>query len=311
MASTLGVAIPRGFSVVRGLVMTARPWQWTKNFLVFLPLIFSLGERWTLADLNMFAGLAGRSTLTFLAFCAISSSVYFFNDIMDREHDRLHPRKRFRPIASNVVPISLANIVAVGLVAIGLIGSVIVGFEVALVALVYLIASFAYTTKVKHLVILDVIILSSGFIFRVVAGSMAIDVVTSPWLYITVGSGALFLVLGKRLGELKTAGDSAATQREVLGFYTPEILNQLITITATSTMMAYALYTFAAGNVPADKSMMLTIPFVVFGLFRYLFIMSKSVDSESPELLLIKDLPLLAAISLWGITALAVMAVAR
>ena len=119
------------------------------------------------------------------------------------------------------------------------------------------------------------------------------------------------MVLGKRLGELKTAGDGAANQREVLGLYTPEILNQLITITATSTMMAYALYTFSASNVPADKSMMLTIPFVVFGLFRYLFIMSKSVDSESPELLLIKDLPLLAAISLWGITALAVMAVAR
>ena len=311
MTRIIGIAFPRGMSVAWGLLVSLRPWQWTKNALIFLPLIFSVGERWSVADPGLLASLLLRSGAAALVMCALSGSVYLINDILDREQDRAHPRKRDRPIASGIVPASMAAMVAAGLSGVGLIAGWFIAPGVAVAALVYLIVNLGYSLRFKHVVIVDVVLLSSGFILRIVAGSIAIDVVTSPWLYTTVGAGALFLVLGKRQSELRARGQAAVLQRTVLAQYSRDLLNQLITIASTSTLMAYSLYTFAAQNVPENKSMMLTVPFVVFGLFRYLFILERSEDGESPELAIIKDLPLVVNVTLWAVAAFVVLVLNR
>jgi len=291
--------------------MSLRPWQWTKNLLVFFPLIFSLGERWSLSDLGLFSDLLARSVIVFLLLCALSGAIYIINDVFDCAQDRLHPRKRKRPIASGVVPLPVAKVAAGALLATALVGSFLMGIELAIVAFVYLALNFMYSSQLKHVVILDVMVLSAGFILRVISGSFAIDVMTSPWLYTTVGLCALTLSLGKRYSELQAAGSNATNQRSVLGQYSTQFLSQLLTITSTATVLGYALYTFSASNVPQNHSMMLTVPFVLFGLFRYLFVIGRTDDGESPELLLMKDRPLLIDIMLWGVTAVLVMVLNR
>jgi 4-hydroxybenzoate polyprenyltransferase len=311
MERDLGMAVPRSLAATWGMFITMRPWQWTKNLLVFLPLIFSVGERWTLQDPLLLGTLFLRGVLTFLILCALSGTVYIINDIFDRENDRLHPVKSRRPIASGVVPVPLARITAALMLVVGLVGALFLGTGVVLVASAYLLINIVYSSNLKHLPILDVMALSSGFILRVVAGSLVIGVVTSPWLYVTVGLGALFLSLGKRYTELRSAGDGAHKQRSVLGLYTSEFLSQLITVTATSTLLAYSLYTFSAENVPDSRSMMLTIPFVVFGLFRYLYILNSTDKGENPEIIMVKDKPLILGIAFWGLTSVILLALGR
>jgi len=311
MTRAITTALPQGFTVAFGIFISLRPWQWTKNLLLFLPLIFSMGERWTLGDVDLLSDLLVRITATFLVFCALSGSVYIVNDIFDREQDRLHQRKRNRPIASGTVPVPLALAAAVSLLTASLVGSWFIGTSVTITALVYLTFNLAYSKGIKQVVILDVMVVSSGFILRTVAGALAIDVVASPWLYTTIASGALFLVLGKRCRELEASGATAANQRSVLGQYSLQFLNQLITMAATFCLMAYALYTFSASNVPENNSMMFTVPFVVFGLARYLYILNDTDDGESPESVIIKDVPLLVDIALWFVTVILVLALNR
>lgn len=307
MSRTIAIAFPRGIHMAWGTFMSLRPWQWTKNLLVFLPLIFSMGDRWQLGQAGLLTELLLRASLTFLVLCALSGGVYIINDVFDREQDRLHPRKRRRPIASGLVPLPLARATAAAAIGASLIGSWLMGVQILAVALTYLALNLAYSSYVKHIAILDVVFLSAGFILRIVAGSIAVDVVTSPWLYTTVSSGALFLVLGKRYSELRASGNTASSQRAVLGEYSEQFLSQLITITATSTLLAYALYSFSASTVPDNKAMMLTIPFVVFGLFRFLYILNRTNEGESPELVMMRDLPTVINISLWAVTAITVL----
>ena len=171
--------------------------------------------------------------------------------------------------------------------------------------------NLGYSSFLKRMIILDVMVVSAGYLLRVVAGALIIDVTVSPWLYLTIGLGALFIALGKRYSELRAAGSNAASQRSVLGQYTREFLGQLIGISSTATLVAYALYTFTASNVPNNHSMMLTVPFVVFGLFRYLYLINQTNEAESPELVIIKDKPLVIDILMWAATAITVLAVTR
>ena len=305
------ISLPGAWNLARSAVLSMRPIQWTKSILVFLPLAFSVSEKWSVDE----PGLAGELVLNALAgaviFGALSGGVYIVNDIFDREKDRVHPRKRRRPIASGELPLGAAQGTAALLLGGSVVGAFLLNPGFGIVSLVFLAMNFAYSSFMKEVIILDVMMVSAGYLLRVVAGALVIDVTVSPWLYTTIGLGALFIALGKRYSELGTAGDNAASQRAVLEQYSQPYLSQLITLTGTATLVAYALYTFTAGNVPEDHSMMLTGPFVVFGLFRYLYLIHTTGEAESPELVIIRDRPLLAAIVLWAVTAISVLAINR
>ena len=299
------------WSILRAAVLSTRPLQWIKSVLVFLPLAFAVNEVW-LTDETGFPGeLVLRALAGAAIFCALSGAVYIVNDIFDRESDREHPRKRNRPIASGEFPIGAAQATAVVLLAVSLAGSFLLGTGVGIVAVAFVAMNLGYSSFLKRMIVLDVMIVSASYLLRVVAGALIVDVTMSPWLYMTIGLGALFIAFGKRYSELSSAGSNAITQRAVLGEYSQVFLSQLISVTSTATLVGYALYTFTASNVPEDHSMMLTVPFVIFGLFRYLYLVNQSEEAESPERLIIRDKPLVIDILLWAATAITVLAVAR
>ena len=302
-----GLSYPGAVNLIRAALLSTRPVQWIKSALVFLPLAFSASERWPLQ-----AGLADeiiRALAGAVIFAALSGAVYIVNDLFDRERDRAHPSKRRRPIASGEFPSAAAHTTAVLLIAASLTGGFLLGTGFGIVCAAFLAINLGYSSFLKGAIILDVMMVSAGYILRVVAGAQVIHVEASPWLYTTIGLGALFIALSKRYSELKSAGANASSQRSVLGQYSKDFLSQLISVTSTATLVAYALYTFEAANVPENHSMMLTIPFVVFGLFRYLYLVNHTDDAESPELVIIKDKPLVAAVLLWAVTAIVILAV--
>ncbi|MFN3974309.1 MAG: decaprenyl-phosphate phosphoribosyltransferase [Dehalococcoidia bacterium] len=313
---TAGVspASPTG-GKVGALVRALRPKQWAKNFLVFLPFAFSIHERWSPAEPGVASILLGKAMLAFLLFCLLSSAVYLVNDAVDAPRDRLHPRKRLRPIASGALPLGMAWGAALGLGLMGVAGSFALREWFGAVALIYLASTSAYTFILKRLVIIDVMALSAGYILRAVAGAVAVQAPISPWLYVVTGLGALLIGIGKRRNELALASAhnpaTAHAQRPVLGEYTIPLLDQLLAVVAPSTLIAYTLYTFTAPNLPSNHAMMLTIPFVLFGLFRYLYLVHARNLGEAPEDVLLTDKPLLAAVGLWVATAMAVLLLLR
>ncbi|MCC7371338.1 MAG: decaprenyl-phosphate phosphoribosyltransferase [Chloroflexi bacterium] len=267
----------RGLALVRAL----RPKQWAKNLLVFAGLVFTYNL------LN--PGMLSRVALAFVVFCALSSAGYIWNDLRDVAADRLHPHKRHRPIASGQVPPALA--VALGLV-LGVAGlglAVALGTSFALVASLYMLLTVTYSIWLKHLVLIDVFGISAGFVLRAVAGAVVIGVPVSPWLYFCTVLASLFLALGKRRNELELLASGAAGHRKNLEQYSLELVDQLILIVASVTIMAYSLYTFSAENLPRDHSMMLTIPVVVYGIFRYLYLVRVKRQGGAPEDLLLTD----------------------
>ena len=297
--------------MARALVAATRPKQWTKNLLVFFALFFTIGEEWRLGDIDAAVSNAAKSTLAFALFCGITGAVYLVNDILDAEQDRLHPTKRGRPVASGALPVSIAWAAAAALALPSLGLSFVLEPLFGWVVLGYLALMAAYSTVLKRVILLDVFSISGGFVLRAVAGAAALQVPISPWLYTCTGLGALLIALGKRRTELVQAGDSAGSQRDTLEQYTEPILDQLIAIVAPSTLLAYTLYTFTAPNVPDNHAMMLTIPFVVYGLFRYVFLVHHTSLGESPEEILITDVPLIASIVIWLISAAAVLVLFR
>ena len=302
---------PGALRVFKAAVISARPVQWTKAIVVFLPLAFSLDERWTLGEGELFAELFMRTLAGAAIFAALAGSVYIINDLFDREKDRNHPRKRRRPIAAGEFPAPAAQAAAALLMASGLTGAYLLDTGFGIVASVYVALNVGYSGLLKGIALLDVMLVSAGYILRVVAGAQIIDVTVSPWLYFTIGLGALFIALSKRHSELSSSGDNAVSQRSALDRYTKEYLSQLITITAAATLVAYSLYTFEAANVPDNHSMMLTIPFVIFGLFRYLWIVNHTSDAESPEWVIIRDKQLVLDLALWAVAAITILAVDR
>ena len=293
------------------LLLAARPKQWTKNLLIFLALFFTINEAWELQDLSGAASTLGKAALAFLIFSVLSSAIYLINDAVDVESDRLHPRKRLRPIAAGLLPIPVAVGAAAMLIPAGLASAFLLVPLFGLVSLVYVATMVAYTFVLKRLILLDVFAISGGFVLRAVAGAAVLQVPISPWLYICAGLGALLIALAKRRSELETAGDQAGAQRATLEWYTVGLLDQFITAMATAVVLAYTLYTFTAENLPENHAMMLTIPFVVYGLFRYMYLVHVKNLGESPEEIVITDAPLIACILLWLVTSATVLVVYR
>ena len=292
--SLVGIA-----AMFKSLLVAARPKQWTKNLIVFLAFFFTVNEAWSPPDITAMFTLFGKSTLAFLIFSVLTSSIYLMNDIFDIDKDRNHPKKRHRPIPSGVLPVSVARWASVILAAIGLSSAFLLEPVFGIIASVYVATMIAYTLGLKRLVLVDVFVISGGFVLRAVAGAAVIDVPISPWLYICTGLGALFLALAKRRSELALAGDNPGNQRVTLEQYTVGLLDQFITIVATSVVLAYSLYTFTAESLPENQAMMLTIPLVVYGLFRYMFLVHKKGRGESPEDILTSDGPLIVSVVLW------------
>ena len=280
-------------------VRLLRPLQWVKNGLVFLPFLFAIDIAWSADSLGDVPALLGRLALLFLGFCALSSGVYVFNDLMDRNSDREHPRKRTRPIASGSVGVPAAIVLIVVLVAGGLAAAWYAGVVLLLVCGIYLAINAAYCLGGKNVVLLDVFAVASGYVIRAVSGALAIDVDPSPWLYTTTGAGALFIVLGRRYAEVRLAGDGADRQRRVLARYSGPFISQLLIISATAALLSYTLYTIEAENLPENNAMLFTLPLVALGLFRYLYLLNHSSDAEAPEQLMVRDLPLLATVAAW------------
>ena len=303
--------LPSLLGVGKALLLSARPKQWTKNLIIYFALFFSINEAWQLGNAEQALTHFARTTAAFALFAALSSAVYLVNDVSDAPMDRRHPRKRFRPIASGQLSPKVALTAAIVLTALGLAFSFVLEPLFGLVAVVYAGVMFAYSLVLKRIVLLDVLSISGGFVLRAVAGAAVLAVPISPWLYTCTGVGALLLALGKRRSEIAQAGEAASRQRDTLRWYTREMTDQFIAIAAPSTLLAYTLYTFTAPNLPENHAMMLTILFVLYGLFRYVYIIHTRDLGESPEEILITDIPLIICILSWLVTAATVLVVFR
>ena len=292
------------FGVLLALISAARPLQWSKNLLVFLPLFFSVNQAWSLDDFAGAVSLGLQAGAAFVIFIGLSASVYMLNDCLDAERDRAHPRKRHRPVASGRLPVGVALVSAAALTALGLVASFLMHPLFGVTCLAYVVIQNAYTVRLKKIVLVDVFCVASGFVLRVVAGAAVIEVPMSEWLYICSGLGALFIALSKRRSELSAAGESAQRQREALDGYSLPMLDQMIAVVAASALVTYALYTFIADSLPDNRAMLLTLPFVAFGLLRYMYLVHTRDSGENPEEMLVRDAPLAAAVILWiGVSA--------
>ena len=299
------------FPTIRALLRSARPRQWTKNLAVFLPLFFSVNEAWTLDDTQTALLFTARAVGAAIVFCLISGAVYLLNDLADVERDRAHPTKRNRPIASCALSPRLALAAAVILFLAGLASAFALDLLFGIVASIYILIQALYSSHLKNVALLDVFSVASGFVLRVLGGAVVIGVPISPWLYICAGLGSLFIALSKRRSELARAGGSAGDQRGILHTYTLGMLDQMMSIVATSAVVSYALYTFTAQNLPDNHAMMLTMPFVIYGVFRYIYLVHTRDIAESPEEILISDVPMILAVLLWLATGAAILLLYR
>jgi 4-hydroxybenzoate polyprenyltransferase len=287
-------AVP-GHSLAVSLLISLRPSQWTKNLVVFAALLF--GRR--LFDLAAVTDAAAG----FAIFCALSGAVYLINDIVDREIDGRHPLKKQRPIASGTLPLGVAVGSAIVLVGGGLAAAFLLNWRFGLVSSAYLALLTLYSGVLKHIVIIDVLTIALGFVLRAVAGALAIDVEISQWLLVCTILLALFIALAKRRHELVLLADGAAGHRPSLGEYSAYLLDQMIGVVAASTLVAYIFY--AISPETTDKFgtawLELTIPFPIYGIFRYLYLVHRREGGGSPADLLLTDRPLLACVALWAL----------
>ena len=278
--------------LLRAAVVSLRPRQWVKNLFVFAAVIFSQ---------NLFSPLIWPALGAFAVFCALSGAIYLVNDLADQEKDRLHPTKRFRPIASGALPRSAAIVFAIVLLA----GSLAAAFAIApsfgWVALAYGVLLVSYSIWLKHIVILDVLTVAVGFVLRAVAGAEAVGVEISGWLVICTILIALFLALGKRRQEYLTLHGAAAAHRPILAEYSEGFLDQMIAVVTASTVTAYALYTMSPETVGKfhTRLLPLTLPFVLYGIFRYLYLLYRRELGGNPSDLLLSDRALLVNTLLW------------
>ncbi len=279
------------------LFKSIRPQQWLKNLFIFAPLIFSEN----IFHRSMFL----QSLLAFAVFCLLSGALYILNDLKDIEEDRLHPIKSKRPLAAGRLMKSQAIAAFVVLSFVSLLLAAMVNREFLWVCLVYFVLQIAYSFALKHVVILDVFIVASGFFLRVIAGAVAIQVQISPWLLICTTLLALFLALSKRRHEILLLDEEAMNHRPILKEYSPYLLDQMISVATASTVIAYCLYTISGETIEkfGTNKLILTIPFVLYGIFRYLYLIHQKAEGGTPETLILKDRPLLFDIFLWIISA--------
>ncbi len=306
---------PRKWNQFYALLVAMRPRQWTKNVIVFIGVVFAQ---------RMFNMLAvERATLAFVAFCLASSSIYLLNDLHDLENDQVHPTKRMRPLASGALPKAWAKL-AIGILLVACGATIALTFLIplaspydvfawlgganvlfALTLITYLVLMVLYTVHLKHVVLIDVFIIAGGFVLRILAGAVVIPVAISPWLYCVACFLSLFLALCKRRHELLLLQDQASTHRQILKEYSIPMLDQMITIVAAGTVMSYSLYTFQ-GSAGHDR-MSVTIPFVLYGIFRYLYLMYMHMQGGNPEEVLLSDRHILATVMLCTVCILIVL----
>ncbi|HUV29089.1 MAG TPA: decaprenyl-phosphate phosphoribosyltransferase [Anaerolineales bacterium] len=285
---------------LRVLLISMRPKQWMKNVLIFTALVFDEKLLDIQAFLVTFSG--------FILFCLISSSVYLLNDITDVEADRHHPKKRNRPIASGALKVSTARWAVLLLLFISYPLAYLLSPSFCLILLIYLVLNLIYSRWLKHVIIIDVFVLASFYVIRVVAGLTLIEVARfSPWLYVVTTLLALYIGLGKRRAELTLLSEGAQSHRRVLDGYSLPLLDQYITIVSATTVVAYSLYTFSAPNLPANHAMMLTIPFAIYGILRYLYLIQTNHGGGAPEEELLSDQPLQITILLWGLVVVLIL----
>ena len=270
-----------------------RPEQWTKNLLLFVGLIF--GGR--LLD----PGAVAAAVAAFAVFCALSGAGYLFNDVRDRDADRRHPLKQSRPIASGELSPVTATIFAAILAAAGFAAAALIAPALALVAAAYALLLVLYSVLLKHIVIIDVLTIAGGFVLRAIAGAVAVSVPFSAWLLVCTTLLALFLALSKRRHELVMLGDSAVGHRRILDEYSPYLLDQMIAVVTASTLIAYTVYAISVETAArlGTQRLGLTIPFVLYGIFRYLYLVHQKRGGGSPAAMLLTDRPLLACVGLW------------
>ncbi|GAB4402240.1 MAG: decaprenyl-phosphate phosphoribosyltransferase [Anaerolineales bacterium] len=286
--------------MLRLLIKSMRPKQWTKNVFVWAALVF---DRKLFQTQYLLPTLAG-----FAIFCLLSSAVYLINDLVDIERDRLHPVKRNRPLASGQLRKSTAVIAAVLIIVVCVPAAFALNVQFGVISTAYLLLMIAYSFYLKNRVIVDVMTIAAGFVLRVAGGVVLVNVERfSPWLYICMTLLALFLGFSKRRHELALLAEDANNHRAILDEYSLRFLDEMINVVASSTVIAYSLYTFFAPNVPANHTMMLTIPFVLYGIFRYLYLIHIREEGGSPEELLLKDKPFFLNVVLFGIAVIVIM----
>ena len=296
---------------LRYVLRSMRPRQWTKNGIVFLALVFSVGQDYHLSEPSSWVPRALQALVAFACFAMVSSAEYLVNDINDVEADRAHPKKRYRPIAAGLLPVRTAWATAAVLALVGNAAAFALNWHMGLVILGYTLLMLAYTYELKHIVLVDLMVIAAGFVLRAMAGALAIDVPISPWLYVVTALGALFLGINKRRAELELLESGASSHRKILEEYTLPLLDQMGSIVTGALLIAYGLYTFTAEGLPANHSMMLTIPFVLYGIFRYLYLVNVKKEGGSPEEVLLKDLPIMVTAIGWVTAAGVILLFAR
>jgi 4-hydroxybenzoate polyprenyltransferase len=293
-------------STALSLFVSLRPSQWTKNLIVFAALLF--GQKGTRPAFLVPEAIA-QALAAFAIFCLLSGIVYLINDVADREKDRLHPRKRFRPIASGAISPATAIGTALLLAVVALGASWLLRPAFALVALGYVSLLALYSGPLKHVVIIDVLTIAIGFVLRAVAGAVAIDVPISHWLLILTILLALFLALSKRRHELVLLADGATGHRPILEEYSPYLLDQMIAVVTASTLVSYVIYTVSPETVQKFQTdyLGLTLLFPLYGIFRYLYLVHQKEGGGSPADMLLNDRPLLACVALWAVSVAAII----
>jgi len=278
-----------------------RPKQWIKNLFIFAPLIFSQN----LLDKPLFL----KTVVAFVTFCLLSSAHYIFNDLQDLEEDKLHPLKSQRPLASGRLqkPAAVVAMVVLGIAGFGL--ALTINEYFFLIGMFYIVLQIAYSLCLKHVVILDIFVIAAGFLIRVVAGGLAIRVDISHWLLICTMLLSLFLAMGKRRHELVLLNRSAISHRPILKEYNTYLLDQMISVVTASTLVAYCLYTISEETVAkfGTANLIYTVPFVLYGIFRYLYLIHQKAGGGSPESLIIEDKPLLLDTFLWIVAAVLIL----
>jgi 4-hydroxybenzoate polyprenyltransferase len=288
------------YTNIYGLLRTLRPRQWIKNGLVFMALVFD--QKLTNWPLLL------RTTLAFILFCMVSSTVYIINDLVDIEKDKQHPQKQRRALPSGQLKPWFAILSAVAILAVCLPLSFWLDPYFGLIIVTYLLLNLAYSFVLKNVVIIDVMIVAAGFVLRVAAGVVVAEAERfSPWLYVCTIFLALFMAIGKRRHELSYLAEGANSHRKSLDQYTMPLLDGMIQVVTTSAIIAYSLYTFSAENLPPNHMMMLTIPFVIYFVFRYQYLVHVKGEGGAPEMLLYTDRPLLLDVLLWGLSVILIM----
>lgn len=280
--------------MLKKIIISMRPKQWYKNLVLFAGIIFSLN----LSHIHMLINVL----FAFIIFCIVSGSEYIINDIMDKEKDKIHPKKRNRPIASGKLKVSSALIFVAIMLCMAFVGAYLINIQFLGIVLAYSLLIVLYSLFLKNIAFIDVITISFGFVLRAIAGCLAIKVSVSPWLIVCAFLVSLFLALGKRRHEVILLENGANKHREVLENYSPEMLDKMMTIVTSTLIMSYSLYTFLTSNI----WMMVTIPLIIYGIFRYIFLINSKNMGGEPEMLF-KDVGMVSCIILWALSIVGVL----